>query len=58
MNHYGTPKINSVIEYIAGLSRDLDGTKKPDFSKTLEKSGLVPLRGMNPNRGLKSFKIY
>lgn len=50
MNHYRTPKFNSVIEYIAGLSRGLEGIKKPDFSKTIEKSGLVPPTGIEPVR--------
>jgi DNA invertase Pin-like site-specific DNA recombinase len=41
-NHYRTPKINSVISYIAVLSMDLDNKKSRTFEDFSKKSGSVP----------------
>jgi len=44
LNHYRTPEINSVIAYIAGLSRDFEENKKGTSQNLDEKSPLVPRR--------------
>ena len=47
-NDYRTPKINSVISYIAYLSRDLENKKSRNSRKKSKNSGLVPGAGVEP----------
>lgn len=50
IEHYRTPVVNSVIGYIADVSKGLGEIKKPDFTNLTEKSGLVPGAGVEPAR--------
>lgn len=50
IEHYRTPKINSVFGYIAQLSKDLAQTKNGTFQNLIEKSRLVPGMGLEPIR--------
>jgi hypothetical protein len=49
-NEYRPPKINSVIGYIADLSRGLEYRKSRNFGKKSENSGFVPGAGIEPAR--------
>ena len=46
--HYRTPKVNSVIGYIAQLSADLENNKSRTFKDFSKKSGFVHTKGLEP----------
>ena len=48
IDHYRTPNVNSVIGYIAELSKDLRKNKSRTSQNKSEKSGLVPGTGLEP----------
>ncbi|MEI8135995.1 MAG: hypothetical protein WCH21_01590, partial [Bacteroidota bacterium] len=48
--HYRTPKINSVIGYMAQLSMHLNKNKSRTSQNFIEKSGFVPGTGLEPVR--------
>lgn len=48
IEHYRTPKVNSVFGYMACLSRDLDKRKSRFPHNLLEKNGSVPRAGVEP----------
>ena len=48
--HYRTPKVNSVIGYMAQLSMDLEDNKSRTSQNFSEKSGFVPSAGLEPAR--------
>ena len=50
INNYRITIINSVIGYIADISKGLGKIKKPDSLNLLEKSGSVPGIGLEPIR--------
>jgi hypothetical protein len=50
IEHYRTPKVNSVFGCVAHTSRALEEIKKPDFLISSKKSGLVPSAGLEPAR--------
>src|ERR1044071_5552568 len=50
IEHYRTPKVNSVFGYIACLSRDLDKRKSRFPHNLSEKNGSVPGKGLEPLR--------
>ncbi len=50
IEHYRTPVVNSVIAYMADVSKDLRENKNRTSLKSIEKSGSVPGAGVEPAR--------
>ncbi len=57
-NNYRTPKVNSVIGYMAQLSMDLSKNKSRTSQNFIEKSGFVPPSRPNMNEILEDTRDF